>query len=271
MQHALRSRAAARQHGVVATRQIRALGLSSRVGHPRGRPRSPDPRPPRRLRGRPRAPDPPRPLAGRRPGLRPGRAARHHAAAALHELRDRPRRPIDVTASGPARHPGIRTHTGRAVPTPAHVDGIPVTTLERTLLDYAAVTNRRRLAAALDAAERAEPPGPDAMRAEMAAAAGHRGIGALTAELDQREPTRCPGPSPSSSAAFSRSSAMPGFRRPGPTSSSTASSSTSTGPRPSSIVEVDGFATHRGRPRFESDRGNDTIHTLAGRRTIRPT
>ena len=37
------------------------------------------------------------------------------------------------------------------------------------------------------------------------------------------------------------------------------------------IVEVDGFAAHRGRPNFERDRQNDTIHVLAGRRTIRPT
>ncbi len=37
------------------------------------------------------------------------------------------------------------------------------------------------------------------------------------------------------------------------------------------IVEVDSYGYHRGRPRFESDRRNDTIHALAGRRTIRPT
>ena len=78
----------------------------------------------------------------------------HHAAAALHELRSAPGGPIDVTAPVRRRHPGIRTHTARrAVPAPL-IDAIPVTSLERTLLDYAAVTTRRRLSAALDDAER---------------------------------------------------------------------------------------------------------------------
>ncbi len=42
-------------------------------------------------------------------------------------------------------------------------------------------------------------------------------------------------------------------------------------PRFELVVEVDGYGSHRIRERFESDRRNDTIHTLAGRRTIRPT
>ena len=35
------------------------------------------------------------------------------------------------------------------------------------------------------------------------------------------------------------------------------------------VVEVDSFAHHRGRPSFEEDRRRDSIHTVAGRRTLR--
>ena len=66
----------------------------------------------------------------------------HASAAAAWELRRSGAGAIDVTVGpgGRARHPGLRLHrSGRLHPDEiAHVEGLPVTTPARTLLDLAA-------------------------------------------------------------------------------------------------------------------------------------
>jgi predicted transcriptional regulator of viral defense system len=82
----------------------------------------------------------------------------HAAAAALWDLRASQASTIDVlvlSAAGRARHPGLRIHR---VPSlrPGEVtvhEGIPVTTPGRTLLDLAAMRPPRELERALDRAE----------------------------------------------------------------------------------------------------------------------
>ena len=81
----------------------------------------------------------------------------HAAAAALHSLRPIPSGPIDVTVLGHrAGQPGIRVHNVRHLdPDDTDmIDGIPVTSLERTLLDYAAVSGEQRTRLAIEAAQR---------------------------------------------------------------------------------------------------------------------
>jgi predicted transcriptional regulator of viral defense system len=150
---------AARQHGVVARRQLRALGLHDTaitervatgrlhrvhrgvhaVGHsvltPRGRWMAAV-------------------LAGG-----PGAVLSHAAAGALWDLRRSAATRIDISVprSGRAKRDGLRVHRPRNLPpdeTTTH-DGIPVTTPARTILDLAATLQTRPLERLLDQAENA--------------------------------------------------------------------------------------------------------------------
>jgi len=87
----------------------------------------------------------------------PGAVLSHRTAAALHELRRTDRANIDVTVPGRSRprHAGIDVHrsttlTANDVTT---VNGIPCTTVARTMFDLADVVNRRSLERAYDQAE----------------------------------------------------------------------------------------------------------------------
>jgi predicted transcriptional regulator of viral defense system len=87
----------------------------------------------------------------------PGAVLSHQTAAALHGLRRTDRAKVDVTVPRRSRraHPGIDVHrstilTDTDVTT---VGGIPCTTVARTLLDLAAVLQRRPVERAFDQAE----------------------------------------------------------------------------------------------------------------------
>jgi hypothetical protein len=84
----------------------------------------------------------------------------HRSAAVLHELRDWGATKIEVTVPGRSAraHDGISVHRSTTL-TPADVtvvDGIPVTTVARTLFDLAEVVTRRQLERSFDQAEIAE-------------------------------------------------------------------------------------------------------------------
>src|SRR5205085_12535471 len=77
----------------------------------------------------------------------PGAVLSHRTAAALHELRPTQRANIDVTVPSRSRrrHPGIDIHRSTTL-TAADitiVNGIPCTTVARTMFDLAEVVNRR--------------------------------------------------------------------------------------------------------------------------------
>jgi putative AbiEi antitoxin of type IV toxin-antitoxin system/uncharacterized protein DUF559 len=82
----------------------------------------------------------------------------HLSAALLWGILDRGGKPIHVLIAdrGSRSRPGLVIHRTRHLP-PEHrceVDGIPVTSLNRTLLDCAAVLPRKRLRYAVEAADR---------------------------------------------------------------------------------------------------------------------
>ncbi|MGA2009749.1 MAG: DUF559 domain-containing protein [Solirubrobacteraceae bacterium] len=112
----------------------------------------------------------------------------HHAAAALWDLRPGPQVHVDVSAPVRRTHRGVRCHVA-AVPASdrTEIDGIPVTTLERTLLDYAEVSRERHLHAALESAERRELLDGRRLHALMQRSAGRRGIKPLRAALAANE------------------------------------------------------------------------------------
>jgi very-short-patch-repair endonuclease len=78
----------------------------------------------------------------------------HRDAAALFSLRTSARGPIEVSVPRRCRRPGIQAHLARLQADEITVeDGIPVTTVARTLLDLAAVLPRQPLKRATEQAE----------------------------------------------------------------------------------------------------------------------
>jgi very-short-patch-repair endonuclease len=110
----------------------------------------------------------------------------HRAAAKLWELRaSSGTKGIDVTVPGRRRHGhnGIVVHNVRSFdPRDRTVlDGIPVTSLHRTLLDYAEVSQRRQLRGAFEAADRRERLDFRALKDQIARGSGRRGVNPLKA------------------------------------------------------------------------------------------
>jgi len=83
-----------------------------------------------------------------------GAVVSHRTAAALWGISDTARAAIEITAPRERRRPGIDVHHVRlrADKTTVH-RGVPVTTAARTLLDLAAVLDEQRLARAAERAE----------------------------------------------------------------------------------------------------------------------
>lgn len=82
-----------------------------------------------------------------------GAALSHRAAAYLHGLLSLPAGAIDVSTTNRSRsRRGVRVHHVRSLET-IEIEGIPYTTLPRTLLDLAATTPSRTVERALDQAE----------------------------------------------------------------------------------------------------------------------
>ncbi|ADB50139.1 type IV toxin-antitoxin system AbiEi family antitoxin domain-containing protein [Conexibacter woesei] len=110
----------------------------------------------------------------------PGAVLSHRSAAALHDLRPDNRRAIDVTTAahriGSAR---IVVHARRSLDARdvASVDGVPVTTVARTLVDLAEVVPPDQLTNALRAADRQRTFDLRAIEAALERTRGRRGSG----------------------------------------------------------------------------------------------
>ena len=182
------ARLAARQHGVVARRQLLELGFGARaidrriarawihpvhrgvyaVGHTA-----------LSARGRFTA-----------AVLAAGGGARlsHRAAGALWAISGGSVAVVDVTVAGNRRaRPGLRIHRATLAPDEVTVhDRIPVTTPARTLLDLAQVLAPHRLERAVHEAEYLRLASPLSLDALLARHAGRRGTAALRAIVDRK-------------------------------------------------------------------------------------
>ncbi len=110
----------------------------------------------------------------------------HHPAAALWDLRIRQPGPIDVTLHCKNRHPrqGIKTRRGALHPDDrAKIDGIPVTSIARTLLDLAGVLPAHQLQRTYERAQRLELLDLNALSNLLARSNGRRGVTPLKALL----------------------------------------------------------------------------------------
>jgi very-short-patch-repair endonuclease len=117
-----------------------------------------------------------------------GAVLSHRDAAMLWDLRQTNRRAVDVTVVGTSRrsrprltiHSAIELHPDDR----AEVDGIPVTSVSRTLLDLAEVVAPTQLRRAYEAAERLQILDISALNELITRSNGRRGLAALNALLD---------------------------------------------------------------------------------------
>ena len=113
----------------------------------------------------------------------PGAVLSHRSAACLWELRPTSRSRVEVTTPGQSgrSRPPIQIHRSRrlAADDVTATQGIPITTVARTLLDLAEVADRRALERAVERAESLRVFDPRALHDVLARADGRRGAPAL--------------------------------------------------------------------------------------------
>ncbi len=203
----------------------------------------------------------------------PGAVASHRCAGALHAVRPTSRARFDVTAPTHRRPPGIDVH--RCVLTPAEitvVDGVPCTTVVRTIIDLADVVPRDHIRKAIVRGDQLRLIDFAALCAAVDAANGRRGQGVLrsiladytveatmtASELEDRmfallRRARLPTPTVNVPLVLGGRQIVADFLWPAHRL----------------IAETDGFATHGTRAAFEDDRARDEALLVAGFRVVR--
>jgi hypothetical protein len=198
----------------------------------------------------------------------------HTSAMELWGMRGS-REPIEVLRrSGGAwhRHPGIQVHQTRSLP-PEHVTterGIPVTTIERALLDMAGRLTAKQQERALVAADRSGRVDWPALQCLVARGRGKKGIGRLRRVAMEVDPRAVDTRSPLEVdfLALCREAGIP------PPQVNVFAGSYLVDflwPDQRVVVETDGYAYHRDRPAFEGDHERTVALTAAGYEVHRAT
>jgi very-short-patch-repair endonuclease len=191
----------------------------------------------------------------------------HRSAAALWRISRAPVRPVEVTVPGWRGHKidGIRTHIAAVdAAESTQVDGIPITTPGRTLVDLADVVDRRTLERAFDEAEY--------LRLDCAGLRpipGRRGNGRLKAVMESHAvgSTRTRSELEEQFLSFCRSRRLPS---PELNAHAEGYEVDAMWRDQRLVVELDGAQAHATRRGFERDRVRADL-TAAGWRVIRLT
>jgi hypothetical protein len=202
-----------------------------------------------------------------------GAVLSHRSAAAHWGLLATEQTRIDVTAPRSRDGvPGIRLHTSRSLDARDTTtrEGIPITTIARTLLDLAATVPEGRLERALAQAERLQLYDHCAITDLLARSSGHRGKGALARATRQ-------------TPHLTRSELEVAFRKlvhraglPEPLGNFILDAPDHPRlevdfyfPTRNLVVEIDGWDTHKTKAAFKRDRRKDAALTSAGYRVMR--
>jgi hypothetical protein len=207
----------------------------------------------------------------------PGSALSYRSAAELRSLRRTSRTGIDVSSPRRAgrRIAGVNVHSGAALlgRDVEVVDAIPCTSVARTLLDLAAVVDRRALERACDQAEILELFDLRALEELLARSNGHRGAGALRAVLRQHAigttPTRNDLEEQMLALCDRNRVARPAVNVHVAVPGSDGFTPDFVWSDARLIVETDGRRTHATPRAFEEDRRRDALLALAGWRVVR--
>ena len=199
-----------------------------------------------------------------------GAVLSHRTAAAQWGLRRSSGARIDVTVSRTGRRlSGITIHRTRHLP-PHHVtslDGIPVTSVARTLLDLSAVVRPAELERAIEEAERLRIFDLTALNEVIEAGRGRHGRSTLMAAVQEAtapEPTR-----EELEARFRTLCRAHGIPLPAVNTWVEGFEVDACWQHERLIVELDGWEFHRTRAAFERDRRRDAVLQLAGYRVLR--
>jgi very-short-patch-repair endonuclease len=147
------------------------------------------------------------------------------------------------------------------------LDGIPVTTVARTLLDVAALIPPHHLRRAIEAADQRERFDLAAVHSVLTAHPRRSGRRRLLALLDDLERHGTERTRSDVEAAFLQLCLAHDLPRPRVNRSSNGREHDFTWP--GLVVEIDGFAYHRTRRAFQEDRARDRALLRAGRRVAR--
>jgi very-short-patch-repair endonuclease len=197
----------------------------------------------------------------------------HASAASLWGLQ-RPRSPIDVNSNcgrqGRLRREGIRLHRCRIDPADrtSH-DRIPVTTVERTLFDFAEVASFEQLKGAAEEADRTKSLRLGELERVCERGRGRRAlrpVRRLLAELSS--PTEGRSPLEQRFHAFCRRHGLP---EPARNVQVLDREVDALWPSARLVIELDSWEHHGHRAAFESDRARDPKLLLAGYKTVRVT
>ncbi len=258
---------AERQHGVVARRQLLALGI--RRGAIDARLRS------GRLHAVHRGVYAVGHAALNRRGICLAAVLAHGdgavlsrlSAAALWQLIDVPTRPVDVTsAHGRRGRAGILLHRAelhRSAMTIRH--RIPVTTVAQTLVDLAAQAPRR-LRRAFGEADRLGLLRPDALEQACNRNQGRSGMVAIRELMTEQRIGATRSPLEDLFGSLCRKHQLP---LPAVNARLLGFEVDALWPKQRLVAELDGFAFHRHRAAFERDRARDAALQAAGFRVVR--
>lgn len=266
---------AARQHGTVARRQLVAIGITPsmikarvKAGHLISLHRGIYAVGHRQLR-------PQGHWLAAVLAVGPGAVLSHREAAALHGLRPSNRSRVDVsTASrGHAGQPGIEIHHTATLEAQdiTTVEGIPVTTIARTLVDLAYVVPKDHLAKALREADHLRVTDLKAIRAALKQTRHRPGPGhaALTAVLDEHRRRGTQLTRSVLEDRFLQLADRHGLPRPRANFHIGSHEVDVCWPAHRLAVEVDGWARHKDRHAFQRDRTKSNDLTRAGWRVLR--
>lgn len=201
-----------------------------------------------------------------------GAVLSHRAAAVLWGIWERSPATIDVTVprGGRRGRPGLVVHRSgrRGEGQVARRQGIPVTSSVRTLIDIAEVVERRVLERALDAAQRLRLCSERDLRAGIERNPGRVGAARIAAVLDEHQ-LGSTATANDFEEAFLGLCDSHGIDRPEVNARVGRYRADFLWREPRLIVETDGYATHGTRGAFESDRERDIELGDAGWRVRR--
>jgi very-short-patch-repair endonuclease len=198
----------------------------------------------------------------------------HRSALALWDLRPRASGVIEVTVRGPGK-PGpegvlVRCTRVLAEDDAAEVDGIPVTSLAWTVVDYAGISSRQQLRLVLEALERRGLYIGRELDELLKRTPNRKGVKALRATIAEMT-----GPAPWLQSKLEetfreliRGSDLPDYEANVLVEGELVDALWR---RERVIVELDGFAFHKSRAQFEADRRRDAKLMVAGYRVLRVT